>query len=100
VFGRTHTIGLRLALGADKGSIYTLVLRDGLMPIALGAVAGVVAAFAMARVIGSLLFEVSPYDPVVSGMAIGVLMAVGVLACLLPARRAVAVDPMQALRTE
>ncbi len=100
VVQRQQEIGLRLALGADKGSIYTLVLRDGLMPVALGSVAGVVAAFAMARVIGSLLFEVSPYDPVVSGMAIGVLMAVGVLACLLPARRAVAVDPMQALRTE
>ena len=100
VVQRQQEIGLRLALGADKGSIYTLVLRDGLMPVALGAVAGVVAAFAMARVIGSLLFEVSPYDPVVSGMAIGVLMTVGVLACLLPARRAVAVDPMQALRTE
>jgi len=100
VVQRQQEIGLRLALGADKSSIYALVLRDGLMPIALGAAAGVVAAFAMARVIGSLLFEVSPYDPVVSGMAIGVLMAVGVLACLLPARRAVGVDPMQALRNE
>jgi len=100
VVQRQQEIGLRLALGADRGNIYGLVLRDGLTPIALGAVAGVALAFALARVIGSLLFEVSPYDPLVSGMAIGVLMAVGVLACLLPARRAVGVDPMQALRNE
>jgi predicted permease len=100
VVQRQQEIGLRLALGADKGSIYTLVLRDGLMPIAMGAGAGVVAAFAMARAIGSLLFEVSPYDPVVTGAAVAVLMAVGTMACLLPARRAAAVDPMEALRTE
>lgn len=100
VVQRQQEIGLRLALGADKGNIYTLVLRDGLLPIALGAVAGVVATFATARVIGSLLFEVSPYDPLVTGAAITVLMAVGVLACLLPARRAAGVDPMEALRSE
>jgi len=100
VVQRKQEIGLRLALGADKGSIYTLVLREGLTPIVLGAVAGVAAAFALARVIGSLLFEVNPYDPAVTAAAIGVLLAVGVMACLLPARRAAAVDPMQALRTE
>lgn len=100
VVQRQQEIGLRMALGADRGSIYTLVLRDGLTPIALGAVAGVAAAFAMARVLGSLLFEVSPYDPMVTGAAVGVLMAVGAMACLLPARRAAAVEPMEALRTE
>jgi predicted permease len=99
VVQRQQEIGLRLALGADKGNIYTLVLRDGMMPIALGAVAGVVAAFAMVRVVGSLLFEVSPYDPAVTGVAIAVLMAVGMMACLLPARRAAAVEPMAALKS-
>ena len=99
VVQRQQEIGLRLALGADKGNIYRLVLRDGMMPIALGAVAGVVAAFALARVVGSLLFEVSPYDPAVTGVAITVLMAVGMMACLLPARRAAEVEPMQALKS-
>jgi predicted permease len=98
VVQRQQEIGLRMALGADRGSIYTLVLRDGLTPIALGAVAGVAAAFALARVVGSLLFQVSPYDPTVTGGAVAVLMAVGLLACLLPARRAAGVEPMEALK--
>ncbi|MGB8097187.1 MAG: FtsX-like permease family protein, partial [Terracidiphilus sp.] len=100
VVQRQQEIGLRLALGADKGRIYTMVLREGMTPIALGAVGGVVAAFAMARVLGSLLFEVSPYDPLVTGAAVAVLMAVGAMACLLPARRAAGVEPIEALRKE
>jgi predicted permease len=99
VVQRQREIGLRLALGAVKADIYGLVLREGLTPIALGAAAGVAAAFALARVIGSLLFEVSPYDPVVTASATGVLLAVGVAACLLPARQAAEVDPMQALKS-
>lgn len=99
VVQRQQEIGLRLALGADRGNIYGLVVRDGMMPIALGAAAGVVTAFALARVIGSLLFEVSPYDPAVTGVAIVVLLVVGMMACLLPARRAAAVEPMEALKS-
>lgn len=99
VVQRQQEIGLRMALGADRASVYSLVLRDGLMPIGLGAVAGVATAFALARVVGSLLFEVSPYDPTVTGGAVAVLMAVGIAACLLPARRAALVDPMQALKS-
>ena len=98
VVQRQQEIGLRLALGADKGKIYTMVLRDGLTPIALGVMGGVAAAFAMARVVGSLLFQVSPYDPMVTGGAIAILMTVGVMACLLPARRAAGVEPMEALK--
>ena len=71
VVQRQQEIGLRLALGADKRNIYGMVLRDGLTPIAVGAAIGVVAAFASARVITSLLFQVSPYDPLVTGAAIG-----------------------------
>ncbi len=100
VVQRQQEIGLRLALGAVKENIYWLVLREGLLPIALGAITGVVAAFAMARIIRSLLFNVTPYDPLVTGASITVLIAVGILACLLPARRAVGVDPMEALRSE
>ncbi len=100
VVQRQQEFGLRLALGAPKASIYTLVLRDGLMPVLAGAAAGAGIAFGFARLIASLLFQVSPYNPVIAGAAIGVLLAAGVAACLLPARRAAAVDPMQALRTE
>lgn len=99
VVQRHQEIGLRLALGADKGDIYALVLRDGLTPIALGAVAGVAATFALARVVASLLFEVSPYDPAVTTAAVGILLLMGMAACLLPARRAAGVDPMQAIKS-
>jgi predicted permease len=97
---RYREIGLRLALGAQRASVYWLVLLDGLLPVAIGAAAGIALAFGSARVVSSLLFQVSPYDPVLSAGAVGVLLAVGTTACLLPARRAAAVEPMQALRTE
>jgi ABC-type antimicrobial peptide transport system permease subunit len=100
VVQRHREIGLRIALGAQRTTIYRLVLRDGLFPVAGGALAGVAVAFGSARLVSSLLFQVSPYDPTLAVGAICVLLAVGVLACLLPARRAAAVEPMQALRTE
>jgi predicted permease len=100
VVQREREIGLRLALGAQKANIYALVLRDGLMPVLAGACAGITVAFGFARVARSLLFQVSPYNPIVVISAVGVLVAVGVAACLLPAHRAAAVDPMQALKTE
>ena len=97
---RSHEIGLRMALGAQRTSIYALVLRDGLIPVVLGAAAGVVLTLACARLVAGLLFEVSPYNPLIGASAVAVLIATGAAACLLPARRAAAVDPMQALRTE
>jgi predicted permease len=100
VVQRNHEIGLRLALGAQRSNIYSLVLRDGMLPVLVGAVAGVAIAFGFARVVGSLLFEVSPYNPAIVAAAISVLAAVGIAACLLPARRAATVDPMRALRSE
>jgi ABC-type antimicrobial peptide transport system permease subunit len=100
VVQRQREIGLRLALGAQRASIYGLVLREGLVPVLLGAAAGVGIAFGFARVIASLLFEVSPYNPAIVGATVCVLLTVGVAACLLPARRAAAVDPMRALRSE
>lgn len=99
VVQRQHEIGLRFALGAQRAGIYALVLRDGLAPVLAGAAVGVATAFASARLIGSLLFEVSPYNPVIAAATIAVLLAVGAAACLLPARRAAAVNPMQAIRT-
>lgn len=97
---RYREMGLRLALGAQRANIYWLVLGDGLLPVGIGAAAGVAMAFASARLVSGLLFQVSPYDPMLSVGAVGVLLAVGTIACLLPARRAAAVEPMQALRTE
>jgi hypothetical protein len=97
---RNREMGLRLALGARRASIYWLVLPDGLIPLAIGAAAGIVVAFGSEHIVSGLLFQVSPYDPVLSACAVGVLLAVGTIACLLPARRAAEVEPMQALRTE
>jgi predicted permease len=100
VVQRHREIGLRIAIGAQRADVYRLVLRDGLLPVAAGTAAGVAVAFAFARLVRSLLFQVSPYDPVVTAGAVGVLLAVGLTACLLPARRAAGVEPMQALRME
>jgi predicted permease len=97
---REREIGLRLALGAQRKNIYSLVLHDGLAPVLLGAIAGIAVTFAMHRVMSSVLFAVSPYDSAWSFGAVGILAAMGTIACLLPARRAAAVDPMQALRRE
>jgi predicted permease len=100
VVQRHREIGLRIALGAQRGTVYRLVLRDGLLPVALGTAAGVALAFGSARAVNSLLFQVSPYDPAVTLGAVCLLLAVGAAACLLPARRAAAVDPMRTLRME
>jgi len=100
VVQRSREIGLRLALGAQRASVYQLVLRDGLFPVVWGTAAGVALTFGAGRVVSSLLFQVSPYDPTLTAGAVCVLLAVGATACLLPARRAAAVEPMQALRTE
>jgi predicted lysophospholipase L1 biosynthesis ABC-type transport system permease subunit len=100
VVQRHQEIGLRLALGARRKNIYTLVLRDGLVPVVVGAVAGIAIAFSLARAVRSLLFEVSPHDSVISISAVCVLLSVGIAACLLPARHAASIDPMEALRRE
>lgn len=100
VVQREREIGLRLALGAQRKNIYSLVLHDGLVPVLVGAVAGVAMAFASARVVSSLLFQVSPYDSAIATSAVCLLLGTGTAACLLPARRAASVDPMQMLRRE
>jgi predicted permease len=100
VVQRQREIGVRLALGAQRKNIYTLVLRDGLTPVLAGTVAGIAGAMSLFRVIRSLLFQVSPYNPVIMAAAVFVLIAVGAAACLLPARRASAVDPVRSLGTE
>jgi predicted permease len=100
VVQRNREIGLRMALGARRATVYRLVLWDGLLPVAVGAIGGIGLAFASMRLVRSLLFQVSPYDPALTAGAICVLLMVGTVACLLPARRAASVDPMQTLRAE
>ncbi len=97
---RHRELGLRLALGAQRGNIYRLVLRDGLLPVIVGTVVGVGVAFSIARVVTSMLFNITPYDPLMTIGSALVLLGVGTAACLVPARRAAAVDPMQALRAQ
>lgn len=100
VVQRQREIGLRLALGAQRANIYRLMLLDGLTPVLAGAAVGIALSFGFARVVRSLLFGVSPYNSGIASGALCVLVAVGVAACLLPARRAASIDPMRALRRE
>jgi putative ABC transport system permease protein len=97
---RTNEIGIRVALGAQTAAVYRMVLRQGLTPVALGLVAGMAGALAIGRLLTSLLFEVSPADPLTIGAVIIALAAVAAFACTVPALRATRVDPMSALRYE
>lgn len=98
VVQRQREIALRLALGAQRANIYRLVLRDGLLPVLVGAGVGVVAALALARLLASVLFEVNPYNPATAAGAVIILLTVGTLACLLPAHRAARIEPIKALQ--
>jgi putative ABC transport system permease protein len=97
---RTNEIGIRVALGAHTAAVYRMVLRQGLTPVVLGLVAGVAGALALGRLLTSLLFEVSPADPLTIGAVIAALASVAAFACTVPALRAARVDPMSALRYE
>ena len=97
---RTREIGIRVALGAQHGQLAGMFVRHGLLLTAAGVACGLGAAIALTRLMSSLLFEVSPVDPLTYGaVAIG-LVAAAALASYLPSRRAAAVDPVEALRAE
>jgi putative ABC transport system permease protein len=95
---RTREIGVRIAIGATAGNIRGMILRDGLTPVAAGMLLGLAASFGVNRVLQSQLVGVSPYDPLTMGGAIVVLLVVALVACQIPARRALNVDPVVALR--
>ena len=97
---RTREIGIRMALGAQRGQVVGIVLRDALVMVSTGAVVGVSAALALTRLASSLLYGMTPRDPATFVLATSVLFAVTVLASYIPARRASQVDPMVALRYE
>jgi putative ABC transport system permease protein len=97
---RTSEIGIRLALGATRGNILGMILRQGAGLVVLGVVLGLAGYFALSAVIAKLLFGVAPTDPATLIVAPLTLAVVAIAACLIPARRATKVDPMVALRTE
>jgi predicted permease len=97
---RTREIGVRMALGARGADVRRLVLRSGLAQLGVGVALGLFLAAALARLLAASLFQVRPWDPAVFVLAPVVLIAAGLLACLLPAARAARVDPIESLRSE
>ena len=95
---RTREVGIRIALGGQQADVLALVLRQGLVLVFLGAAAGLAAASAVTRFMASMLYNVEPNDPLtMAGVAI-LLLLVALTACYIPARRAMRVDPVVALR--
>lgn len=97
---RTKEIGVRMAIGAAANDVRTMILREGMVPVAMGLIVGLAASFAVNRILQSQLVGVSPYDPLTMAGAPVVLLLAALLACQIPARRATKVDPMVALRCE
>ncbi|MBO0798029.1 MAG: ABC transporter permease [Blastocatellia bacterium] len=97
---RTPEIGIRIALGAQGRDVLRLILAQGLKPVLIGSIAGLMAALALGRFLSSLLYGVKATDPATFVIAALLLSLVGLLACYLPARRATRIDPLAALRTE
>ena len=97
---QTRDIGVRVAIGANVRDILVLVFRQGMMPVGIGVLIGIAVSLGVARVLGSMLAQVSPTDPAVFAVATGVLVLVAMLGCWIPARRAVRIDPVAALRAQ
>ena len=97
---RTHELGIRIALGAQVGDVLRMILGQGMAVIGIGLGLGLIAAFALMRLLKSLLFGVGENDPITFGVITLVLLLVALFACYIPARRATKVDPLVALRSE
>jgi ABC-type antimicrobial peptide transport system permease subunit len=97
---QTHEIGIRVALGALPGNIRRLILTQVFGVVGIGVIAGLAGALAASRLLRSMLFQVSPTDPLTLGGVCVLLLAVATVAGYLPARRAARIDPVEALRAE
>jgi predicted permease len=97
---RSNEIGVRMALGARYGNVLGLVLRQGLLLAGIGVMLGIFGALALTRLLSTLLYGVTATDPVTFAVAPAVLLAVALLACWIPARRAAGIDPVRALRQD
>jgi ABC-type antimicrobial peptide transport system permease subunit len=97
---RRREIGIRMALGAQRNTLTALFVRQGLWLTGIGVGCGLVVAFVVMRLMSSLLFNVSPVDPITYVVITTLVMGTAYLACYLPSRRAATVDPVDALRAE
>jgi len=97
---RTGEIGVRMALGAQTRDVLGLIVNQGMRPVVVGLAIGIVSAFALGRLLTSQLYEVSSHNPALLVASTVFLAAIALIACLVPARRAAHIDPIQALRTE
>ena len=95
---RTQEIGVRMAIGAQRGDVLRMVVGGGMKLAIIGTAIGIAGALALASLVASMLFGVTPFDPASYAVTAGVLLAVAALACYVPARRAMSVDPLIALR--
>jgi putative ABC transport system permease protein len=97
---RVREIGIRVALGAARGDVLRLIVRQAMRPVAIGIGIGLAGAAAVSTVLVSMLFGLSPHDPVSFGLIPVILFAIALAACYVPARRALRVNPTTALRTD
>jgi len=97
---RRRELGIRLALGAPPARLFSMVVRQGMRPVLVGAFAGLAGAYAATGLMATLLFGIEPLDPATYGMTAAILTAVALCACAVPASRATRVDPLIALREE
>jgi len=100
VTSRTREIGIRMALGAQRSDVVGMVLKQGLSLVAIGMAAGLILAAGASQVLSTLLFGISPLDPVVFSAASALFFLTGLAACFMPARRATNIDPLRALRED
>ena len=100
VIQRTHEMGIRMAIGAQRSDVLKLVVRQAMILAFAGVVIGLLAAWGLTRLIKSLLFNVSVTDPLTFAVISAVMFLIALLACLIPATRATRVDPLMALRYE
>jgi ABC-type antimicrobial peptide transport system permease subunit len=97
---RTREIGVRMAIGANPGAVLSMVMRQGFSIVAIGLAAGCLLAAGAASALAGLLYGIGPFDPIAWGLAISAMVIAAGFANFVPARRAMRIDPMNALRTE